>query len=190
MIRQLVAVTSGFAVLTCLPACDSTDSATPPPFTPSTITNSPTPTPTESAQASAVSAASEAYRKFIAATDVAGASGGVNVTELKKYASGVMLAAELNQADTFRGKKWRSIGRQQVMWVKPLTVGKPDASGQITEMTLQACVDASQATAVDANGKSVKVPGTPTEIIDEMRMRRLQGSWKADYPQSRKGGKC
>jgi hypothetical protein len=101
-----------------------------------------------------------------------------------------MLAVELNQADTFRGKKWRSIGHQQVIWVKPLVVRKADASGQINALTLQACVDASKATAVDANGKSVKVPGTPTQIIDEMRMRRLQGSWKADYPQSRKGGKC
>ena len=60
-------------------------------------------------------AASTAYRQFVAATDVSYASGGVNVAELKKYVSGVMLAAELNQADTFKGKKWHSVGTQQVV---------------------------------------------------------------------------
>jgi hypothetical protein len=138
----------------------------------------------------AVAAASTAYRQFVAATDVAYASGGVNIVELKKYASGVMLAAELNQAETFRGKKWHSVGSQQVVWVKAMTVGKPDAGGQINDLTLQACVDSSKATAVDASGKSVKAPGTPSQSIDEMRMRRAQGVWKADYPQSRKAGTC
>jgi len=188
MLRRLATAALTATVATTLPAC-TPDSPKPPPFTPSTAAT-PTSTPTDSARTNAVSAASGAYRQFIAATDVAGASGGVDVSELKKYASGVMLSVELNQADTFRGKKWHSVGRQQVVWVKPLVVGKPDTSGLINELTLQACVDSSQATAVDANGKSVKVPGTPTQIIDEMRMRRLQGSWKADYPQRRKAGKC
>lgn len=190
MLRQLVAATSSVAALTLLSACDTTGSATPPPFTPSTATKSPTPTPTGSPETDAVAAASTAYRQFIAATDVAYSSGGVNVTELKKYASGVMLAAELNQAATFRGKRWHSVGRQRVVWVRKLTVGKPDASGQFNDLVLQACVDSSNATAVDASGKSVKAPGTPTESIDEMRMRRVQGAWKADYPQSRKAGTC
>jgi hypothetical protein len=189
MLRRLATALLAATVATTLPACDNS-SAQPPPFTPSAATPTPTSTPTESAQAAAVSAASNAYRQFIAATDVAGASGGVNVAELKKTASGVMLGVELNQAEIFRGKKWHSVGRQQVMWVKPLAVGKPDATGQINDMTVQACVDSSKAGAVDASGKSVKAPGTPTQILDEMRMRRLQGIWKADYPQSRKAGKC
>ncbi|MFG1812327.1 hypothetical protein ACGFIF_01060 [Kribbella sp. NPDC049174] len=189
MLRWPASVALAAAVAATVPACTS-NNPEPAPFTPSIATPSPTETPTESAQTAAVSAASNAYRQFVAATDVAYASGGVNVTELKKYASGVMLGAELNQAATFRGRRWHSVGRQRVMWVTPLTVGKPDATGQINDMTLRACVDASHATAVDANGKSVKLPGTPTQVIDEMRMRRLQGSWKADYPQSRKGGKC
>jgi hypothetical protein len=189
MLRRLATAALTATVATTLPACTN-GSATPPPFTPSSATPTPSSTPTESPQTAAVSAASTAYRQFIAATDIAGASGGVDVTELKKTASGVMLGVELNQAETFRGKKWHSVGRQQVMWVKPLVVGKPDATGQVNDLTLQACVDSSRATAVDANGKSVKVPGTPTQIIDEMRMRRLQGTWKADYPQSRKAGKC
>lgn len=97
------------------------------------------------ARAEAVSRASEAYRQFIAATDAAYSSGGVNVGGLKKYATGVMLKAELNQAEIFRGRKWHSVGRQQVVWVKPLTVGTADANGQINEVTVQACVDATTA---------------------------------------------
>ncbi|MGW6283038.1 hypothetical protein [Kribbella sp. NPDC055071] len=154
------------------------------------MTQSPTPTPTDSAATLAVAAASMAYREFIAATDVSYASGGVNVSEVKKHASGVMLKAELNQADTFRGNKWHSVGVQQVVWVKALQLGKPDATGQINSLTLQACIDSSKATAVDAAGKSVKAPGTPTQLIDQMRMLRTQGTWKADYPQSRKAGTC
>ncbi|MGY4770434.1 hypothetical protein ACXC9Q_26280 (plasmid) [Kribbella sp. CWNU-51] len=154
------------------------------------MTKSPSSTPTDTAETQAVAAASTAYRQFVAATDAAYASGGVNVSELKTYASGVMLAAELNQAETFKGKRWHSVGRQQVVWVKALTIGKQDAGGEINDLTLQACVDSSKATAVDASGKSVKAPGTPTQSIDEMRMRRTQGAWKADYPQSRKAGTC
>jgi len=113
-----------------LTGCDSDSSPNPTPFTPSTSTA--TPTPTNSAEDTAVAAASTAYRQFVAATDVAYASGGVNIVELKKYASGVMLAAELNQAETFRGKKWHSVGSQQVVWVKAMTVGKPDAAARST----------------------------------------------------------
>ncbi|GAA3148515.1 hypothetical protein JOF29_001157 [Kribbella aluminosa] len=59
---------------------------------------------------------------------------------LPRYASGTMLKVELNQAETFRGKKWHSVGHVQVVWIKPLTVGKQDASGQINDLTLGACV--------------------------------------------------
>ncbi|MGW6200965.1 hypothetical protein ACWF0M_32790 [Kribbella sp. NPDC055110] len=109
---------------------------------------------------------------------------------MKRYASGVMLAAELNQAEIFRGKKWHSVGTQQVIWIKPLTIGKPDAHGQITNLILTACVDSTTAVAVDAKGKSVKLPGTPNQTIDEMRMRRTQGAWRADFAQSRKAATC
>ncbi|MEV0288630.1 hypothetical protein AB0H36_31310 [Kribbella sp. NPDC050820] len=185
------------AVAIALSAC-TTDRDDPPPAAVPAAKSAPTPRASVSsiprspaaARAEAVSGASEAYRHFIAATDTAYASGGVNVGGLKKYATGVMLKAELNQAEIFRGRKWHSIGRQRVVWVKPLTVGTPDANGQINEVTVQACVDAATATAVDASGKSVKLPGTPTEAIDEMRMRRVQGAWKAEYPQSRKAGTC
>jgi len=51
-------------------------------------------------------------------------------------------------------------------------------------------VDTSQAIALDADGKKVRAPGAPTQLIDEMRMRRSQRVWKADFSQSRKAGKC
>jgi hypothetical protein len=143
-----------------------------------------------SPETQAVAAASAAYRGFVAATDASYRSGGVDVTALSRYASGVMLKVELNQAETFRGNKWHAVGQLQVMWIKPLTMGKRDAKGQINNLTLSACVDASKTDALDSKGKSVRVPGTPTQTIDEMRMQRIQGVWKADYPQSRKGAKC
>jgi hypothetical protein len=174
-----------------LTACDNdpAGSATPPPFTPSTAPTS-SPTPSDPAQSTAVAEAVTAYGQFIAAIDVAGTSGGQNVSELKKFASGAMLGAELNQAATFRAQKWHSVGRQKVVWAKALKIGVPDAIGQIDDITVQACVDTSQAIALDAHGKKVRAPGAPTQLIDEMRMRRSQRVWKADFSQSRKAGKC
>ncbi|MFI7062566.1 hypothetical protein ACIBL3_16410 [Kribbella sp. NPDC050124] len=131
-----MAATCGFAALALLSACGSIGSASPPGIAESTVTNSPTttptPTPAESAESKAVAGASSAYRQFIAATDTAYASGGVNVADLKMHASGVMLAAELNQAATFRGKRWHSVGRQVVVWIKPLTVASRTRAGRST----------------------------------------------------------
>ncbi|WP_130440686.1 hypothetical protein [Kribbella rubisoli] len=112
------------------------------------------------------------------------------MTALSRYASGVMLKAETIEAEKFRGYKWRSVGHLQVVWIKPLTIGKPDAQGQINDLILSACVDSSKAGAVDSKGKSVRLPGTPAQTVDEMRMRRIQGAWKADYAQSRKPATC
>lgn len=187
MLRRLTTAAALLGVTAALTACGP-DNPKPPPFTPSAPSSSPTPTP--SVEDAAVEAASSAYRKFVAATDITGASGGTDTAELKRYATGVMLASELNQADTFRGNKWHSVGQQQVMWIKSLKVESPNAAGVIMSLTLQACVDSSKATAVDAQGRSVKLPGTPTQSIDEMRMRNLEGSWKADKPLSRKAGRC
>ncbi len=187
MVTRLTAVTALLLAAAVVTAC-SPSNPKPPPLTPSAPTSSQPSTP--SAEKEAVDAASLAYRKFISATDITGASGGTDTAELRKYASGVMLASELNQADTFRGNKWHSVGQQQVMWVKPLKLEPPDAAGAITTLTLQACVDSSKATAVDAQGRSVKLPGTPTQSIDEMRMRYVVGSWKADKALGRKAGRC
>ncbi|MGW5193586.1 hypothetical protein ACWEOO_30340 [Kribbella sp. NPDC004138] len=126
----------------------------------------------------------------MAATDAMYMSGGRNVTALSKYASGVMLQAELGEAEKFRGSKWRSLGSLQVMWIKPLSIGKPNASGQIDNLILSACVDSSKAGAVDSKGKSVRPAGTPHQTVDEMRMRHVQGTWKADFAQSRKPATC
>jgi hypothetical protein len=174
-----------------LTACQGSPEAGHPNTTPTSPPNSSTtPSPSNSPEAQAVAAASAAYRGFVAATDTSYTSGGVNVTALSRYASGVMLKVELNQAEIFRARKWHSVGHVEVVWVKPLTIGRPGAGGEINSLTLSACVDSSKATAVDAKGKSVKLPGTPTQTIDEMRMVRAKGVWKADYPQSRKGAKC
>jgi len=187
---------AALSALLTLTACQGSPEAgqpntSPPPSTSSpTVSATPSPTPSVTPEEAAVAAASVAYRGFVAATDAMYRSGGRNVTGLSRYASGVMLKAELVEAEKFRGYKWHSVGSLQVMWIKPLSIGKPNASGQIDNLILSACVDSSKAGAVDSKGKSVRVPGTPNQTVDEMRMRYVQGTWKADFAQSRKPATC
>jgi hypothetical protein len=92
-----------------------------------------------------------------------------------------MLAAELRTAATYRGRKWRGVGDVEVLSTKVLKVGPAAADGRVNEVTVQACLDSSRADAVDAKGKSVRKPGTPTRLLDEMQMRFAGGAWKASY---------
>lgn len=100
---------------------------------------------------------------------------------MPKVATGIILRSELNQAATFRGRQLRGIGRVDVAWTKTLKVGPAGADHQVTEATVQACLDSSRATVVDATGKSMKRPGTATRWLDEMQMNYVQGAWKASY---------
>lgn len=181
---------AALCALTALTACQGSPEAGQPNTVAPSASPSPSPTPTVAPESQAVTAASAAYRGYVAAVDAAYISGGANIKALSTYASGVMLKAELVHAENLRVKKWRSVGHLQVMWVKPLTIGKPDASGQIGALTLSACIDSSKAGSVDSTGKSMRPAGTPTQSVDEMRMRRVQGVWKADYSQGRKAAKC
>jgi hypothetical protein len=186
--RVLARATITLAVVSILAACDNSPSgsATPPPFTPS---SAPT-TPSSPGDSTAAADAVAAYRLFIAATDVMASSGGRDVSELQKHASGAMLGAELNQAATFKARKWHSVGTQKVVWAKALKIAPPNADGQVNEIVVQACVDSSHAIALTADGKKVRPPGAPTQLVDEMKMLRAGGVWKANFPQSRKAGKC
>jgi hypothetical protein len=188
MIRRALTLITTTTLATTLTAC-TPDSATPTPFTPSPAPTS-APATSVPGQAPEAAGAVAAYRQYIAATDVMAASGGTNVTEVQKYASGVMLAAQLNQAATFRGRKWHSVGRVKVVWAKAMKVGPKTADGRINEIVVQACVDSSQAIALTADGKKVRPANAPTQLVDEMKMLRAKDGWKADYPQSRKAGKC
>ncbi|ONI76691.1 hypothetical protein BWI15_05200 [Kribbella sp. ALI-6-A] len=117
-------------------------------------------------------------------------SGGEDVTELRKWASGTMLGAELNQAATFKGRKWRSVGEQKVVWAKVLTLGTPGPNGEVNEAVVEACVDSSQAIASGPDGKPIRPANAPTQLVDRMKMVYASGAWKANFPQSRKAGKC
>jgi hypothetical protein len=130
------------------------------------------------------------YRRFVATVDAVGASGGKSTAGLRLVATGIMLNAELNQAGIFRGNKWHSVGHQIVVSTKPLRVGTPNAKGVIDKVTVRACVDSAHATAVDASGKSVKRPGTPTRWLDDMQMQLVDSAWKAYYAERRVGAKC
>ena len=179
MLRRLVGTTSAALAVLTLAACDG-GSPAPAPFAPSAAPST-TPTRSEDPKQSAASAAQAAYRAYIAAKLATAVSGGTDVSGLSKVATGIMLETELNQAATFRGRKWRGVGQIDVVWTKALSIGPPGSDGQIGEVTVQACIDASKVTTVDAKGSNVKKPGTPTRWIDEMQMRIDHGVWKAYY---------
>ncbi|QNE21730.1 hypothetical protein F1D05_32185 [Kribbella qitaiheensis] len=180
--RVLARVTVGLAVVSLVAACDNapSGSATPPPFTPSPA---PTSAVTTSAapQAAAAAGAQAGYRKYIEVKDATQASGGSDTKGLSQVAIGAILGSELNQAATFRARKWRGTGKVEVIWTKVLKFGPTGTDGQISEVTVQACYDSSKSVAVDASGKSVKKPGTPTRWLDEMQMRANGGAWKASF---------
>lgn len=186
--RRRLATAALITTVATLPACDN-PSPKPPPFTPSTAPASTASSPSTTPENASAAAAEAAYRRYIAAKDATQASGGHNVSELPKVATGIILKAELNQAATFRGRKWRGVGQVDVVWAKALKIGPSGANGQVTEVTVQACLDSSKATAVDATGKSVKKPGTATMWLDEMQMRLVEGAWKAYYGMN-KAAKC
>jgi hypothetical protein len=179
MRRQVMAAATAATLILGAAACDG-GSATPPPFTPSaapTSASSTPPSPTEVASAGA----QDGYRKYMAAKVATAASGGTDTKTLPQVAIGTILASELNQATTYRGNKWRGVGPIIVVWTKAVKVGPVGSDGRVTAVTVQACYDSSKSTAVDANGKSIKEPGTPTRWLDEVEMSLDAGHWKASY---------
>ncbi|MGW7682042.1 hypothetical protein ACWGID_14960 [Kribbella sp. NPDC054772] len=170
--------TAALCALLALTACQGSPEAGQPNTAPASSPSPSSATPTNSPEAQAA-AAQAGYRAYIAAKVATAASGGTNVAGLSKVATGVMLKTELNQAATYKGRRWHAVGNIEVIWTKPLKLGTAGSGGQIAEITVQACVDASKVTAVDAQGKSVKAAGAPTRWIDEMHMRFEQSAWKA-----------
>ncbi|MEU4602172.1 hypothetical protein AB0F43_04245 [Kribbella sp. NPDC023972] len=175
MRRRLATATIITTVATTLPAC-SPDNPQPPPFTPSTAPTSATPTPaTPSEQAGAAAVA--AYRRYIQVTDAMMASGGTEVKGLPSVAAGVELRASQIEAENYRGQKIRSIGTTEIIWVKPVKLDETPA-GKFTTATVQACYDTSKTQVVDAAGKSVRLPGTPTRWLDNRDLQLIDGSWR------------
>ena len=186
------AVLASFALL-C--ACDGGPAAGQSPAPSSPASETPTVTPSDPSETPADSrtvaagGAMAGYRRFVATVDAVGASGGKGDQRLRGVATGIMLGAELNQAGIFRTRKWHLVGRKQVVSTKTVRIAPPNAKGVIVEVTVRACLDSSHATAVDAAGKSVKKPGTPTRWVDDMRMQFVDGAWKAYYGLN-KAAKC
>ncbi|WP_328522296.1 hypothetical protein [Kribbella sp. NBC_00359] len=176
MPTRAVAATVITLTVALLSACDTGSSATPPPFTPSTAPSTSTSAPaSESEQVG--TAAVAAYRHYIEVIDAMTASGGTEVKDIPLVTAGIELGASQNQAATYRGRKIRTIGTTKVIWVKAVKLGAPTA-GSITSASVQACYDTSETQAVDASGKSVKLPGTPTRWLDNRDLRLIDGAWK------------
>jgi len=179
MIRQALTLT--FTTTLTLTACTS-GSATPTPFTPSAAPTSTQASPDESAQAVA------AYKRYIQVIDAMTSSGGVAVKDLPLVTTGIELKASQNQADTYRGRRIRTIGSTEVVWVRAKQPS-PSQAGAITAVSVEACYDTSKLRAVDAAGKEIRKPGTPTRWLDSRDLQLVAGSWKVANGRNR-GAKC
>ncbi|MGW1342965.1 hypothetical protein ACWCOV_18080 [Kribbella sp. NPDC002412] len=118
-----------------------------------------------------------AYRRYIQVINEMTASGGTEVENLPSVAAGVELRVSEIQAENYRGRKIKTIGIPDVIWAKPIKLGGATA-GEFTTASVQACVDTSKTQAVDAAGKSIRPPGTPTRWLDNRDLQLVQGSWK------------
>ncbi|MFI7062565.1 hypothetical protein ACIBL3_16405 [Kribbella sp. NPDC050124] len=171
MPRRLATVALITTVAT-LPAC-TTESPKPPPVIPTTST---TPSPVNPSQ-QAGDAAVTAYRRYIQVINGMTASGGTEVKNLPSVAAGVELRVSEIQAENYRGRKIKTIGLPDIIWAKPTKLGGATA-GKFTTASVQACLDTSKTYAVDAAGKNIKPPGTPTRWLDNRDLQLVQGSWK------------
>lgn len=186
MVRRFVHGLTAALTAATLTACSNSDSATPPPFTPSPAPTSASTPADEATEATAEAIA--AYRRYRQVIDAMTNSGGSDVKGIPSVATGVELKAFQNQAATYRGRGIRTIGLTDVVWVKSAKVGPP-SGGVITTVAIQACYDTSKAKAVDANGKNVQQPGTPTRWLDDRDLQFVDGSWKVSNGRNR-GTQC
>ncbi|MEJ1110794.1 MULTISPECIES: hypothetical protein [unclassified Kribbella] len=116
------------------------------------------------------------------------ASGGTEVESLPSVAAGVELRVSQIQAENYRGRRIRTIGAPEFIWVKPVKVAGATA-GKFTTASIQACLDTSKTQAVDSTGKSVRQPGTPTRWLDNRDLQLIAGSWKVIKGENQ-GAKC
>jgi hypothetical protein len=185
MVRSCIAGAMLLSLL-MVAGCDGKPAAGQTPSPSTTTTASPAPTP-DSRQVAAQGAIA-GYRRYVQVLDAMTASGGTRTADLPKVATGIELAASVNQAATYRGRQIHSEGSRVVVWVKPLVVGAP-TNGVITRVTVQACHDTTHITAVDRTGKSIKRPGTPNRWIDRRELWLVDGIWKVQNGR-KQGAKC
>ncbi|WP_133803220.1 hypothetical protein [Kribbella caucasensis] len=120
--------------------------------------------------------------------DAMTSSGGVAVKDLPLVTTGIELKASQNQADTYRGRRIRTIGSTEVVWVRAKQPS-PSQGSAITAVAVEACYDTSKLKAVDAAGKDIRQPGTPTRWLDSRDVQLVAGSWKVSNGRNR-GAKC
>ncbi|NIK56864.1 hypothetical protein [Kribbella shirazensis] len=170
--------TAALCALLALTACEGSPEVGQPntaPVSPPSSAASTANTPVDESKA-AGDAAVAAYRRYIAVINAMTASGGIAVQDLPKVASGVELAKSQNQAETYRVEKIKTIGGVEVLWAKAVKTGPTGA--RITTASVQACYDTSKSRAVDASGKNVRAPGTPTRWLDNRDLELIGGVWK------------
>jgi hypothetical protein len=178
---------------------DQPSSAPPPGTAPSSVSPSTspspttTPTPTASPEQLAVAGATAGYKAWRTLQDRIAMSGGTLATEtlLASVATGNELNIDRYIANTHYKARGRKMVRPGVVVaVKPVSIGVPDANGNITAVTLSVCRDVRKADILQ-NGKSTKTADSPTHLIDTAKMTLDKGRWKAlDVRNKSSNGGC
>jgi hypothetical protein len=113
-----------------------------------------------------------AYYLYRAALDLMMRSGGRSTKQLAPVMTPELFRSINQQAKYYRAKRLHNTGATKVIWARRALL----ANGVI----VRACYDTQLARTVDAAGRSVLAPKTPTRWLDEMRVEQVQGGWVVD----------
>jgi hypothetical protein len=156
---------------------------TPPPATtPSANTsqNTPSPTPTITAEQVAVQGATAGYVHYREVVNAMYASGGKVTSGLAAVATGTAIKIDQSGAKTYRNRALRQIGASTLVWTKATSIGSPNATGAITQITLSSCIDSAKSNTVDSSGKALpKQGGATARLTEQTDMVLVSGVWKA-----------
>lgn len=156
---------------------------TPPPTTtPSASTSQATPTPTSTltAEQVAVQGATAGYIHYREVVNAMYVGGGKVTSGLTAVATGNAIKIDLSGAKTYRNRALRQVGASTLVWTKATSIGSPDATGAITQITLSSCIDSAKSNTVDSSGKALpKQGGATARLAEQTDMVLVSGVWKA-----------
>ncbi|WP_232550064.1 hypothetical protein [Propioniciclava soli] len=163
--RCAIATTAVCATVVTLSACvgDATPTPTPTLSTPTTPFASPTPTPTPDAGQAEAAAVVERYIQIVDQIAVEGAP----LDSLYEAASGDVARQQLRVMQELLGDGYVMNGRRYVE--------VRDVQGEAAPYIVQACVDNSEITITDAEGRSMIPEGQATLTLWQYSVRDVSG---------------
>jgi hypothetical protein len=129
--------------------------------------STPTPSPVFTSDAQALAAATEVYRRFLAASDVIGHEGGSDPDRVRPYVNDVVLAAEEKQAQKLKDAHARSYGDTKVSKSQLQSVTQ---QGKSVTVSIYACEDLSDVDVRDDSGNSLIDPSRADFVAYEVRL--------------------